>query len=448
MENSTSLKFLLLAGFMGYIGSLCHSLPGIIMDYILYLFSFSKRTNSDEDSFAYMCTYYALYNAIKDSKLKNHLGSPVDIPFKEHRYSSKYISNSKVILDILEGEDLDSLKRFVKINDTDSKFDTYRPLPIGKYWVYLGGLTFLRVLSKETVKSVPASNEHGPNRILPSKELDLSFIGFNAKKKFREFERVYKSINEDVITVFEKYFFRAENIYVLHYGSSSPQFANAIELPRRLKETIFLDNKDEIFQQIERFISKRRYELCTRMGMSFKCNILLYGMPGTGKTSLAKIITSEYTSSYEMIMLNKKSDLTNPCYTNHYDKKSGKFTTVNFIEEIDLMVNNRDGDKLKSDDKDVLKNYLEFLDGPLTPPTLFTVATTNYIDRLDPAMLRRFDLVFEIKPLSKEIAKEMTKYYGGEPQLVDEWYKDQDLVNQSDLSKRLMKHIGGLDENN
>lgn len=441
--TNTSIQFLILAGFMGYIGSLCHSLPTIIMNYIIYIFSYSRRVNSDDDTFGYMLFYYSLYSKIKNTNYIKHLGSPVSIPFTVYRYSEKYISNSKTVLEILKDEDLSELKRKKFDDDFDdfTLFDSYKPFPLGTYWVYLGKLTFMKITARETIKTnVNQSSNFIPTNMLSSKELSINVIGLCAKSIIDEIKETGFKINKEINDMLINNTL-SSNGGNLSFTIINGEMGKVNIIPKRFKESIFLDNIDEIFDSIKKHTSKKKYNLCKKLGMNFKCNVLLYGKPGTGKTSLLKAIASELTVEGEVLMLDSNSNLISEGYHSEYKTRDGKFKSVNFIEEIDLVLNKRGENELKKDSKEVLKGYLEFLDGPLTPPSLFTIATTNHIENLDPAIIRRFDLVFEIGELDKNLAKEMTRYYDLDENLIDEWYSDDTKINQSELSRKLMLHL-------
>lgn len=56
-----------------------------------------------------------------------------------------------------------------------------------------------------------------------------------------------------------------------------------------------------------------------------------------------------------------------------------------------------------------IKQLLQFLDSSQSPNNVIFIATTNYIDRLDHALVRkgRFDLKIELDDFNKDTARKM-----------------------------------------
>ena len=69
------------------------------------------------------------------------------------------------------------------------------------------------------------------------------------------------------------------------------------------------------------------------------------------------------------------------------------------IEEIDTIVNSRQNKELGEKEKVILSELLNFLDGPSSPDSCIIIATTNHIEKLDPAIIRsgRFDIKIDGK---------------------------------------------------
>ena len=140
------------------------------------------------------------------------------------------------------------------------------------------------------------------------------------------------------------------------------------------------------------------------MGIPYKLNILFHGYPGTGKTSLIEAIASEF--NYQLYMLNfnlKIDDITFIKGLKDIDYKS-----ILVLEDIDCLFEERkqnDGRKHMI----TFSGLLNTLDGISSKNGLVTILTTNYVTKLDKALLRpgRIDYSLEFTYASKSQIKSM-----------------------------------------
>ena len=119
--------------------------------------------------------------------------------------------------------------------------------------------------------------------------------------------------------------------------------------------------------------------------------MLLYGTPGTGKTCVLKLVMEDVTKNGDVIFLAKSAGIVNKAMEEFREVEPDRKVLV-VLEDIDEMV--------KYDER----SLLELLDGPEQKDKVLYLATTNYIDRLPPRMLRpgRFDRKLEIGVPPKE----------------------------------------------
>jgi hypothetical protein len=154
---------------------------------------------------------------------------------------------------------------------------------------------------------------------------------------------------------------------------------------------------------IKNYLETEKY---TKFNIPKKLGIMLYGPPGTGKTSMIKAIATEmnrsiyYFPSQASQVLGAISDIA-----------TCKPGTIIAIEDIDCICSaigkREDDDEIPKDVQ--LGTILSFLDGQDLPDDMVIIATTNYLDKIDPAIIRpgRFDLLLEMPKADMEIAKEM-----------------------------------------
>ena len=170
--------------------------------------------------------------------------------------------------------------------------------------------------------------------------------------------------------------------------------------PRPFESVIFKE-KQQLIDFIEEFeASEEKYLM---RGLPYHTGILLYGEPGTGKTSIIHALAIKLGRSI--------------CYLNPSAVKKGDVQELiggqNWKDKLlvieDIDVSGATVDREKEADTITLSELLNSLDGIITPHGLITVATTNRIDVLDPALIRpgRFDFVLEVDKLDYEEAQEL-----------------------------------------
>lgn len=152
--------------------------------------------------------------------------------------------------------------------------------------------------------------------------------------------------------------------------------------------------------------------------------ILFYGPPGTGKTSIVEIIASEFSCEIFYV------DVTNIelCQRAISDEICGYGSTrkkIFVFEDIDLVAKKRNDNAVASDNTiKVNRNFnilLQILDGYLSRPDIIKIATTNHIDKIDPAIIRfgRFDLKIKMDNFDRPMAERMCKNFNVSNEILD-----------------------------
>ncbi|KAJ4834041.1 hypothetical protein Tsubulata_017198, partial [Turnera subulata] len=145
--------------------------------------------------------------------------------------------------------------------------------------------------------------------------------------------------------------------------------------------------KKELMDDLDRFVERK--DFYRRIGKAWKRGYLLYGPPGTGKSSLVAAMANHLKFDiYDMELASLRS---NSELRRLLSATSNRSILV--IEDIDCSIqlqNRQYGDYDLGDNKLTLSGLLNFVDGLWSSygDEMIFVFTTNYKDKLDPALLR------------------------------------------------------------
>jgi len=172
---------------------------------------------------------------------------------------------------------------------------------------------------------------------------------------------------------------------------------------------------DEQIQEVTEIVELplKKPELFKKIGIEPPKGVLFYGLPGTGKTLLAKAVAQETNATFIKVVateLVQKFIGEGAQYVREiFSLARQKAPTILFIDELDAIGAVRMQDDT-SGDREVnrtLMQLLSELDGFDQRGNIKFIGATNRYDILDPALLRpgRFDRIVEF-PLPDEKARE------------------------------------------
>lgn len=205
----------------------------------------------------------------------------------------------------------------------------------------------------------------------------------------------------------------------VHDGIKRRSYGEGKQITR---DDVFLEPslKQEIFRSIDEFF-KEGGNFFKHYGLPYKRGILLYGSPGNGKTTLVKSITGSVTAPVVYWQI-----------TEHTSSES--------IEEVFRMVTSLAPAILVIEDIDSMPEYtrslfLNTLDGAQSREGIFLIGTTNYPDRIDPALINRagrFDRAYEIMNPTTEIRATYLRKLD-----IQHIFTEDELMDAAKISKEL-----------
>ncbi|MCR2804101.1 AAA family ATPase [Paenibacillus soyae] len=153
------------------------------------------------------------------------------------------------------------------------------------------------------------------------------------------------------------------------------------------REDVFMDEtlKTHIYRSVDEFFSEEASFFKT-YNIPYKRGILLYGKPGNGKTTLVKSIASTIGAPVAYWQI---TEFTNSESISEVFSAAVRMAPmVLVIEDIDSMP------------ESCRSFFLNILDGVASKEGVFLIGTTNYPERIDPALMNRagrFDRSYEVK---------------------------------------------------
>lgn len=315
----------------------------------------------------------------------------------------------------LRKQNFKSIKRAIRIQTGDITRDDKEAILENMYSkseIPMGTFTSCKKFTIISI-SVTKDNERSGDRLIT-----INIFGLFSK---RFMEGLLCTIGEN----------RSVNRKYIEYNTldSMGGFTQSTKFKRNLS-TIYLENKNTIFESIN--VWKNSEEFYRERGIPYKLGILLYGEPGTGKSSLIHAIASLLNK--DVIVLTAGAILNGKL--SRYNSVCCGAPPIIVIEEIDTIVNSRQNE-LGEKEKVILSELLNFLDGPSSPDSCIIIATTNHIEKLDPAIIRsgRFDIKIQMGKISRDLAIQMCLDFNCNP---EEILDDSTEFNPSELQSKLI----------
>jgi hypothetical protein len=173
--------------------------------------------------------------------------------------------------------------------------------------------------------------------------------------------------------------------------------------------------------RLDDFIASKEWYF--KMGLSWTLGLLFSGPPGCGKTSCIKLISHEYRLPVYILNLSRVTD----DQTLSHLFRSLPSRCILVLEDVDCACTAVLGRNIEIDAKDdddektplfqkiSLSQLLQTMDGVIEACGRIVIMTTNYPERLDPALIRsrRIDAHYKLGPCSHHMLNRLFEQYAG-----------------------------------
>ncbi|KAI8872339.1 hypothetical protein GQ42DRAFT_119516 [Ramicandelaber brevisporus] len=219
------------------------------------------------------------------------------------------------------------------------------------------------------------------------------------------FDEILESARQDALT-------RAEGRTVI-YASYGPEW-RPFGLPRKRRQigSVILDGDvaQKLVDDVREFIGNGAWY--AERGIPYRRGYLLYGVPGSGKSSFIQALAGEL--GYNICLLNLAERGLTDDRLNHLLSVAPERSLV-LLEDIDAAFAKRDPNAREGFQSSVtFSGLLNALDGVASSEERMVFMTTNHIERLDPALIRpgRIDVrLFFGYATEDQIRRMFTRFY-------------------------------------
>ncbi|CAG8663026.1 10617_t:CDS:2 [Ambispora gerdemannii] len=207
------------------------------------------------------------------------------------------------------------------------------------------------------------------------------------------------------------------------YTSVGPEW-RPFGLPRkrRLLDSVILDKdiKEKIVRDVSDFINNGKWY--NKLGIPYRRGYLLYGPPGSGKSSFIQALAGEL--EYNICILNLSERGLTDDRMNHLLSNAPE-RSIMLLEDIDAAFTKRLSANQQSYQPTVtFSGLLNALDGVASSEERIIFMTTNHVDRLDRALIRpgRVDVKEHFGNASEyQIRSMFLRFYEGEHEWAEQF---------------------------
>lgn len=298
-----------------------------------------------------------------------------------------------------------SLPMWDYIDNKDRKKIKMIALGVGKYHFEYKNKKFTITIQQYTNPILANKEGELTNEVILETDDELILYEYidDAREKIQDEISLLGKNNKHTI---RKYIFEFEG----HCGDWS--ILNVCK--KRNISTLFLEKQivSNILKEVTEFTSdetKKEYE---KYGIPYKYNILLYGIPGSGKTTTIHCIASMLNSDIGILQITRDvNDIILTKAINNLTRLDNCRILV--LEDIDSLFSDERKAHDSTKNNITMSGLLNVLDGLMRNEGIIVFITTNNKEVLDEAVFRtgRIDLQYKYDFCKKEQIEQMISYY-------------------------------------
>ncbi len=285
--------------------------------------------------------------------------------------------------------------------DKENGFDTHiflTPAPGHHVFYYKNNIIWL---NREASDSTGGGKENDFSSFLKPKEsFKLVLIGRSQK--------IIQNLVDDIQQTAKEMLKQKPKFYTSVYGS----WYDRHDINDKPIESVILPDQTErqMIEDLNWFLGSSSWY--KDRGIPYRRGYLFYGIPGSGKSSLAMALAGELGLNLYMLNLNAAHMSDDRLLDMIHSVKD---KSLILFEDIDVVQPQRQESKKDTGEKVSLSGLLNVIDGPSAREGCVVIMTTNYRERLDPALIRagRADVCIEFThATSQQIYKFYKRFFG------------------------------------
>jgi AAA+ superfamily predicted ATPase len=207
----------------------------------------------------------------------------------------------------------------------------------------------------------------------------------------------------------------------LVYDAKNAMGKKLEKISTRTKDSVFLKQGelDKILTTVKKFLSSK--DIYAKCHMPYKLNILLHGLPGSGKTSIIAAVATEF--KLDVLTIPFSSSLNDESLCSALNKTRMYNCSIVVLEDVDCLfeLSRKQGDTQRTGL--TLSGLLNCMDGMLRTSGLIMFLTANLTDAIDAAVLRsaRVDLSLHFTHADEFQTKSCFEFYAS----IFGWKRDE-----------------------
>jgi hypothetical protein len=382
---------------------------------------------------------------------KNHISTRYNFPISIKSilwYLQNEVRKKNITVNMLEEFVLDKESRFNRDRDDYDDDYEYNWVPPNRHHIDLNNGIYCSVFK--------TSYTRGDNPMC--KFSSLTLVLYSYKYNYNQINNFLRDVMSNYINEDSSFTKNDDNIYLLRHNNDvsideNPVIRYKKKIFSSVKrfDNLFFKEKEDLINDLDFFNNNKKWYI--DKGIPYTFGLLLYGKPGTGKSSLIKAI-SNYTHRH-ILDINLKTIKTIEDFEQIFNETKFSKHTIHssqliiILEDIDcldsvatrrntkknklselpkdtVVVINKDSDsdndskqtkldkiRCKKSNELTLSHILNVIDGTYERDGSILIITSNHPEKLDPALIRpgRIDWSLNLDYITKDISIEMFKHF-------------------------------------